>query len=369
MSKNRQFWIDELCRMADPVLRAASRQKLKKTMPLEAKGDCSRSTYLEAVGRLLSGMAPWLELTGDDTEYAALARSTIAAITDPGAPDYVLPPEGEELSRQLLVDCAFLSHALLRAPRELFAKLPGEVQANLFTLLCRSRTIYPSANNWVLFSAMVEAALAKFADEGEMVRIDFAFALHEEWYKGDGVYGDGRFFAQDYYNSYVIQPMLLDIAAAVRPERHGVLLERARRYAEIQERMIMADGSFPATGRSLAYRCGAFQLLGQLALAKALPATLPPGQVRPALQAVIKRTLGVPGTYGEAGFLQIGLSGHQPSIGECYISTGSLYLASAAFLPLGLPPEDAFWTAPELPWTNRKVWEGVDVPTDHSTKG
>lgn len=31
------------------------------------------------------------------------------------------------------------------------------------------------------------------------------------WYKGDGIYGDGPWFHWDYYNSFVIQPMLLDI--------------------------------------------------------------------------------------------------------------------------------------------------------------
>ena len=33
------------------------------------------------------------------------------------------------------------------------------------------------------------------------------------WYKGDGVYGDGPPFHWDYYNSFVIQPMLLNILA------------------------------------------------------------------------------------------------------------------------------------------------------------
>ena len=39
--------------------------------------------------------------------------------------------------------------------------------------------------------------------------------------------------------------------------------------------------------------------------------------------------------WGE-GWLRVGLGGHQPGIAEAYISTGSLYLCTAAFLPLGL---------------------------------
>jgi len=53
-------------------------------------------------------------------------------------------------------------------------------------------------------------------------------------------------------------------------------------------------------------------------------------------------------------------------LGEEYISTGSLYLCSAGLLPLGLPPEDEFWSAPPAPWTSQKLWSGVDLPADHA---
>jgi len=38
------------------------------------------------------------------------------------------------------------------------------------------------------------------------------------------------------------------------------------RYAEIQERMIAPDGSYPVLGRSVSYRSAAFQVLGACAL-------------------------------------------------------------------------------------------------------
>ena len=47
----------------------------------------------------------------------------------------------------------------------------------------------------------------------------------------------------------------------------------------------------------------------------------------------------------EHGWLTIGLSGHQPSLGEPYISTGSLYLCLCGLLPLGLPPDNEFWSS------------------------
>ena len=77
--------------------------------------------------------------------------------------------------------------------------------------------------------------------------------------------------------------------------------------------------------------------------------------MRGALTAVIRRTLEAPGTFDAAGWLRIGFCGHQPAIGETYISTGSLYLCAAAFLPLGLPASDPFWASPAQPWTAQRA--------------
>ena len=141
---------------------------------------------------------------------------------------------------------------------------------------------------------------------------------------------------------------------------------RARRYAAIQERLISPEGTFPAIGRSLTYRYGAFQHLAEMALRHQLPAGVHPAQVRCALTAVMSRMNAAPGTFDANGFLTIGFAGHQPSIGENYISTGSLYLCSAAWLPLALPSTDEFWSAPAEPWTQQKAWSGADINTDHA---
>src|SRR5262245_19232487 len=62
----------------------------------------------------------------------------------------------------------------------------------------------------------------------------------------------------------------------------------------------------------------------------------------------------------------IGFCGHQPGVGETYISTGSLYLCSVGLLPLGLPATDEFWSAPPQPWTAVKAWSGQPFPIDHA---
>jgi hypothetical protein len=142
--------------------------------------------------------------------------------------------------------------------------------------------------------------------------------------------------------------------------------QRAQRYAAIQERMIAPDGSFPAIGRYITYRCGAFHLLADAARRNILPEGVTPPQIRSALSAVLQRTLSPAGTFSSEGWLQIGLAGHQPGLGETYISTGSLYLCSAAWLPLGLPPAGPFWSLPPQPWTAQTIWSGKNSLADHA---
>jgi hypothetical protein len=62
--------------------------------------------------------------------------------------------------------------------------------------------------------------------------------------------------------------------------------------------------------------------------------------------------------------VSIGFCGHQPSIGESYISTGSLYLCLCGLLPLGLPASDPFWSDPDEDWTSKKIWNGLDCSID-----
>src|SRR5207253_11519431 len=116
---DRQFWLDVLTRLAQPVLTNLAEGRLRQRMPVEIApaGNPERRdyTHLEAVGRLLTGIAPWLELGGDASpegeqrqRYADLARRGLRAATDPRSPDFLNFARG----RQPLVDAAFLAHAI-----------------------------------------------------------------------------------------------------------------------------------------------------------------------------------------------------------------------------------------------------------------
>ena len=349
---DRVYWRDVLDKLSHPILDNLSRAQLKRQMPVEAANPADRASYthLEAFGRLVAGIGPWLALEGlggseasEQERVRKLVLASLDAATDPSSPDLMNFDSGE----QPLVDTAFLAQGLMRA--NLLLKLDGKIRSNLRAALKSSRRIpTPARNNWVMFAAMVEAALDVLGERTIEERFEACVRTMLGWYKGDGMYGDGEFFHFDYYNSFVIHPMLVDVLAILKDKNkefiapHALELHRLGRYAEIQERLISPDASFAAVGRSITYRFGAFHALAQAALLGQLPEKLAPGQVRSALTAVMRKMLEAPGTFDDRGWLRIGFCGHQPALAESYISTGSLYLCTVALLPLGLPPEESF---------------------------
>ena len=143
-------------------------------------------------------------------------------------------------------------------------------------------------------------------------------------------------------------------------------ITRAQRFGMILERLISPEGTLPVVGRSITYRTGSLQTLALLAWRKWLPKELTNGQVRAGMTAVIERMFGNDRNFNEKGFLTLGFNGSQPGISDYYPNNGSLYMASLAFLPLGLPADDPFWTDAAQPWTSKKAWDGYDFPRDHS---
>jgi hypothetical protein len=379
-AEDRVYWVNVLTRIANPVMSNLAARQLKAKMPVEAMKEYmderKQFTHLEAFGRTLSGIAPWLELdlqTGEEANqrrnFAEMAREALDAATDPKSPDFMNFTE----SLQPLVDASYLAFAILRAPNELWKKLDPRVQRNVVAVLKSTRVIRTSFSNWLLFPAIIEAALYFVGEtDWDKMRVDYAIRQFEQWYQGDGVYSDGPELHWDYYNSYVIHPMLVEILNVTGgnflewSNLQTKILERAQRHAAIQERLISPEGTYPPIGRSLAYRFGAFQILSQIALMHKLPKEINPAQVRSALTAVIRRTIEAPDTFDADGWLQIGLYGHQPAIAENYVSTGSLYMCTNGLVALGLSPTDEFWIGEFTDWTSRKIWSGQNVQPDKS---
>ena len=379
---DRAYWLESMLKVAHPVLSNLAEDNLRASIPIGRSASAKASsrefiTHMESVGRTIAGIAPWLELGPDDTpegqlraKYIEMTCKAIANSVDPNAKDYF----NSTATRQILVNSAFLIQGLLRAPTQLWGNLDQVTKERLFEQWKSTRTMKPGHNNWYFFCAMVECGLKEFAGEWEFALVERAIRYHKEWYVGDGIYGDGEEFHLDYYNSYVIQPMMMQVLRTMDKfgvgdeEFHAEQLRRFRRFATIQERMIAPDGTYPLIGRSITYRLGAFQVLAQCAQEKILPEGLSEGQVRAALTAAMHRVMDAEGTFDEQGWLTIGVCGDQPELGDTYLSTPCVYLTSLVYLPLGLPAEDSFWTAPAEPWTNCKAFTGKKFPIDSFLK-
>src|SRR5262245_38247410 len=65
---DRELWVGVARRLADPVLENLAAGTLKARMPVEEVAGAERRsvTHLEAFGRLMAGIAPWLELPEAD---------------------------------------------------------------------------------------------------------------------------------------------------------------------------------------------------------------------------------------------------------------------------------------------------------------
>jgi hypothetical protein len=382
--QERAYMLGLLQQMAEPVLDLTSRGELKKKFTLELSptwdGRDPSVAYLECFGRLMSGIAPWLALPVDGSAEGRLrqrlqqqALQGYANSVDPRHPDY-LTWKGHE---QALVDSAYFTNGLLRAPEALWEPLDAATQGRIVAEIKGLRRIEVPYINWLLFAAMNEAWLLSIGEESDPMRMNGAIRKINEWYVGDGWIKDGQDFHFDYYCSYVMYPMLLEILEVLvarkgpfwnaKPEELlAQATKRAQRYGEHLERFIGPEGSYPPIGRSLTYRTAAFQPLALLAWRKLLPASLPEGQVRSALHAVHRAVWDAPGNFTQDGFLTIGFRGHQPELGDWYSNNGSMYIAAAGLLALGLPAGDSYWTSPRQDWTQKKAFSGARFPKDYA---
>ena len=384
VKSDRELWAGILYQMAAPVLSNMSEGKLQENMLVELSptwdGRDKRVTYMECFGRLMAGLAPWLSLPDDDTaegkqrkQLREWALKSYAQSVDPESKDYLLwRKEG-----QPLVDAAYIAESFLRGYDALWVPLDDLTKQRYIAEFQQLRRVDPPYTNWLLFSSTVECFLKKAGAQTDYYRITSALRKVDEWYVGDGWYSDGEDFAFDYYNSFVIHPMYVECLEVmtnggkqniwnVKGGNFPNALKRMQRFGMILERFVSPEGTFPVFGRSITYRTGVLQPLALLSLRGWLPKELPAGQVRAAMTAVIQRMFGDNRNFNAEGYLTLGFNGSQPNISDWYTNNGNLYLASLAFLPLGLPADAPFWTDAPQPWTSKKAWGGEDFPKDHA---
>mgnify|MGYP001026150342 CR=1 FL=1 len=382
LGADRAYWADLAYRMAYPVLSNMAEGKLQANMEVEVSpnwdGRDKKVTYMEAFGRLMAGIAPWISLPDDGTAEGArraelrdMALKSYVHAVDPESPDYL----GWRGHGQALVDAAYVAESFLRGWDALWEPLDSLTKQRYIAEFTQLRRVDPPYTNWVLFSSTIESLLAKAGAKCDEYRINSAIRKVEEWYTGDGWYADGPSFAFDYYSSYVFHPMYLETLSTMAstgiytrihyPRYYKRALRRAQRFSIVLERLISPEGTFPVFGRSIPYRMATMQPLALMAWYEKLPAGLTNGQVRAALTAVMHRMFDGKENFNSGGYLTIGFAGRQPNVADWYTNNGSLYMTSLSFLPLGLPASHPFWTDAPVDWTSRKAWSGQPFPKDH----
>ncbi len=379
---DRAYWAQLAYQMAAPILSNMAEGNLQKNMIVEVSpnwdGRNKKVTYMEAFGRLMAGIAPWLSLPDDDTEEGAMrkqlrewALKSYANAVDPNSPDYLL----WRGHGQALVDAAYVAESLIRGFDALWTPLDDVTKQRYIEEFTQLRRVDPPYTNWLLFSSTIESFLAKIKAPCDEYRINSAIRKVEEWYTGDGWYADGPAFAFDYYSSYVFHPMYLETLQCMKESGrytrihyanyYDRALKRTQKFSIVLERFISPEGTFPVFGRSIPYRMATMQPLALMAWYGKLPEGLTNGQVRAALTAVMHRMFDGQENFNEGGFLTIGFCGRQPNVADWYTNNGSLYMTSLAFMPLGLPATHPFWTDAAQDWTSKKAWSGKPFPKDH----
>lgn len=376
--KDRAYWVDLIVRIASPVLSLMSENRLKKDMPVEFSPNWDNRNrevaYLEAFGRTFAGISPWLSLPDDAseegikrTQVRGWCMSALEHAVDPQAPDCLMWA-GEP---QVLVDSAYLANGFIRSYDQTWKQLDRAVQKRYIRRFKELRNIRPFYSNWLLFRDMIEAFLLLSGEDCQEEVLLAIVKKINEWYVGDGWYCDGPDFAFDYYNSFVIHPMLVEIlevcdAKGIKtPVSSELAWRRMQRYNECLERLVSPEATFPPIGRSITYRLGVFQTLALAVWKERLPDSQSYGQIRNLLTHVMKRMFDNNQNFTDQGFLSLGFCGHYPELADYYTNTGSLYMTTLSFLPLGLLPTHAFWTAKPEEWTSLKAWGGLSFPKDY----
>src|ERR1700761_3469107 len=214
---------------------------------------------IECFARTFCGIAPWANKPEESKRIAyQLLHIGLSLL-----------PKGGMSNKQYLVEAAYLCMGFLRAP-DLWHTVGSHYQNLFIDFISQAKLIHAQNNNWVLFPAMIETFEMVYLSTGNINIVGSALAQMENWYAGDGFYKDGPDFQMDYYNSYVIHPMIMEIVSQwMNPPNtidfgYTIYAKRARRYAIYLENLISPEATFPIMGRSSVYRYAAFAHLSDM---------------------------------------------------------------------------------------------------------
>jgi hypothetical protein len=303
---------------------------------------------LEGYARPLWGLAPLAAGGGDFAHWELWARG-LAAGTDPAHPEY-WGDVGDIDQRQ--VETAAIGFALALAPERFWDPLSGKERDRVGRWLAGTVHRATPPNNWNFFPVMVALGLDRVGfphdRDARHARLDVleSAALDGGWY------ADGAAGMRDYYVPWAMHFYGLIYAAVAGdqdPARAERFRERGAGFAADFRQWFADDGSAVPFGRSLTYRFAQGAFWGALPYAGV--EALPYGEVKGLLLRHLRWWRARHALTAPDGVLTVGYGYPQPQMAEQYNGPGSPYWAMKAFLPLALPADHDFWTAPEQPHT------------------
>lgn len=311
---------------------------------------------IESWARPLWGLAPmWAGGSRDGFFEEAYARGLVAG-TDPSAASYWGDCRDHD---QRFVEMAAIAYGLLLAPEVLWDPLSEAQRANVASWLAQINQHECPEGNWLLFRALVNAALKSLGEPFDETLYDEALRMVDSFYLGGGWYKDGPSGVPDYYVAFVFEAfgvILATMPGALSSERAGRWLERARAFGPQLALLFSGGGQGVPYGRSMTYRfaqCAFFSF----ACARGVDVGVDPSCEK----GIILRCLDAwdPARVCDSGgVMTIGYDYPNLHIAEGYNAPGSPLWALMAFAVLALPERDPFWEmAPEPLGRRDGIWE------------
>ena len=331
-----------------PVIGYIERQGARVDFNEGAAAYPMASSSLEGVARPLWGLIPLTVGSGDDRGWWSLMRRVISEGTDPDHPDYWGPTGSHS---QHSVEMAAFGVLLMTVPETAWVPFSEREKDNLLRWLEDIQHVTLVDNNWLFFAVLVQEGLRKIGRADlidEELQAQYIQRIND-WYLGDGWYGDGPTLPVDHYGAFAIHfyaLLYVHFAKDPKPALVKAFRERASAFLVPFSYWFAETGEGLMVGRSLTYRFAMAAFWGMAAVCEL--EGMRPGQIKGIWARQIRSWRDKP-FFTADGLMTRGY--YYPNFIMCedYNSPTSPYWAMKAFMPLALSEDSAFWQAEEEP--------------------
>eukprot|EP00117_Sycon_ciliatum_P006367 scpid52340/ scgid9933/ len=191
---DRQVHLVALEQISRPVLGNLSLCTLNLNMLNQTKDGAYRTCpdyrVAAAFARLISGIAPWLELgASDNSTDEGKLRAEFIDLTNKAFYNVFVNQTCRDFvhwnqCHGMVVEAAFVGHSLLRMPKTVQAMSSELKEAMAINLQLTFTFSPPTWNNWCNFPSILQAGLWYHNLSNGTSYIYTAIKLQEEWYKG-----------------------------------------------------------------------------------------------------------------------------------------------------------------------------------------